>query len=45
VPFMGEPVRQYWGGIMAFFHDPGGNWHTLLQRPPRGAAGTARQKS
>ena len=33
VPFMGEPERQYWGGIMAFFQDPGGNWHTLLQRP------------
>ena len=33
VPFDGPPTRQYWGGVMAFFRDPGGNEHTLLQRP------------
>ncbi|HEY2710089.1 MAG TPA: VOC family protein [Caulobacteraceae bacterium] len=33
VSFMGAPERQYWGGVMAFFSDPGGNSHTLLQRP------------
>jgi catechol 2,3-dioxygenase-like lactoylglutathione lyase family enzyme len=37
VPFNGPPERQYWGGIMAFFTDPGGNSHTLLQRPSFGA--------
>jgi catechol 2,3-dioxygenase-like lactoylglutathione lyase family enzyme len=33
VPFDGPPTRQPWGGIMAFFRDPAGNEHTLLQRP------------
>jgi catechol 2,3-dioxygenase-like lactoylglutathione lyase family enzyme len=33
VPFDGPPTRQYWGGVMAFFKDPGGNEHTLMQRP------------
>ncbi|HZZ89853.1 MAG TPA: VOC family protein [Caulobacteraceae bacterium] len=36
VPFNGPPERQYWGGTMAFFTDPGGNSHTLLQRPGKG---------
>jgi catechol 2,3-dioxygenase-like lactoylglutathione lyase family enzyme len=36
VEFEGPPERQYWGGIMAFFRDPGGNGHTLLQRPATG---------
>lgn len=33
VPFMGPPTKQYWGAKMAFFSDPGGNTHTLLERP------------
>jgi catechol 2,3-dioxygenase-like lactoylglutathione lyase family enzyme len=33
VEFLREPDKQYWGGIMAHFRDPGGNWLTLLQRP------------
>jgi len=33
VSFMGAPEKQYWGGIMAFIVDPGGNIITLLQRP------------
>ena len=37
VPFLREPDKQYWGGIMAHFQDPAGNWLTLLQQPgPRG---------
>ncbi len=36
VVFEAPPVRQYWGGVMAFFSDPGGNNHTLLQRPGKG---------
>ena len=36
VVFEGPPVKQYWGGIMAFFSDPAGNNHTLLQRPGKG---------
>jgi predicted enzyme related to lactoylglutathione lyase len=33
VPFLREPDKQYWGGIMAHFQDPAGNWLTLLQQP------------
>jgi catechol 2,3-dioxygenase-like lactoylglutathione lyase family enzyme len=33
VEFLREPDKQYWGGVMAHFKDPGGNWLTLLQRP------------
>jgi catechol 2,3-dioxygenase-like lactoylglutathione lyase family enzyme len=33
VPFDGPPTRQPWGATMAFFRDPAGNEHTLLQRP------------
>ena len=33
VPFDGPPTRQPWGGTMAFFRDPAGNEHTLLQGP------------
>lgn len=33
VEFLRDPDKQYWGGIMAHFRDPGGNWLTLLQRP------------
>jgi hypothetical protein len=29
---MGAPEKQYWGGIMAFIVDPGGNILTLLER-------------
>ena len=36
VVFEGPPVKQYWGGTMAFFSDPAGNNHTLLQRPGKG---------
>ncbi|HZZ88571.1 MAG TPA: VOC family protein, partial [Caulobacteraceae bacterium] len=36
VPFQGPPERQSWGGTMAFFTDPGGNSHTLLQQPGKG---------
>ncbi len=36
VSFDGPPTRQSWGGVMAFFRDPGGNEHTLLQRPGKG---------
>lgn len=36
VVFEGPPVKQYWGGMMAFFSDPAGNNHTLLQRPGKG---------
>jgi catechol 2,3-dioxygenase-like lactoylglutathione lyase family enzyme len=34
--FVGEPEKQYWGGVMAHFRDPGGNWLTLLQQPGQG---------
>jgi catechol 2,3-dioxygenase-like lactoylglutathione lyase family enzyme len=34
VEFLREPERQYWGGTMAHFKDPAGNWLTLLQQPP-----------
>ncbi|WP_293675992.1 VOC family protein [uncultured Phenylobacterium sp.] len=33
VPFLAPPERQAWGGIMTWFTDPGGNTHTLLERP------------
>lgn len=33
IEFLHEPDKQYWGGVMAHFKDPGGNWLTLLQRP------------
>lgn len=33
VEFLRPPDKQYWGGIMAHFRDPGGNWLTLLQQP------------
>ena len=33
VEFLREPDRQYWGGVMAHFKDPAGNWLTVLQRP------------
>jgi catechol 2,3-dioxygenase-like lactoylglutathione lyase family enzyme len=36
VPFDGPPTRQPWGATMAFFRDPAGNEHTLLQRPGDG---------
>jgi catechol 2,3-dioxygenase-like lactoylglutathione lyase family enzyme len=36
VEFESPPVRQYWGGVMAFFSDPAGNNHTLLQQPTSG---------
>jgi catechol 2,3-dioxygenase-like lactoylglutathione lyase family enzyme len=31
VPFLREPDKQYWGGIMAHFQDPAGNYLTLLE--------------
>jgi catechol 2,3-dioxygenase-like lactoylglutathione lyase family enzyme len=33
VGFLREPDKQYWGGVMAHFQDPAGNWLTLLQQP------------
>jgi predicted enzyme related to lactoylglutathione lyase len=32
VEFLREPEKQYWGGVMAHFKDPAGNWLTLLQQ-------------
>ncbi|NIR61976.1 MAG: hypothetical protein GWO02_22070, partial [Gammaproteobacteria bacterium] len=33
VAFHEPPVKQPWGGVMAFFDDPGGNTQTLCQLP------------
>lgn len=33
VPFVGDPAKQYWGGSLAHFSDPGGNVLTLVEYP------------
>jgi len=38
VAFEAPPAPQPWGAVMAFFQDPAGNSHTLLERPGKGAA-------
>ena len=38
VAFEAPPALQPWGAVMAFFRDPAGNSHTLLQRPGKGVA-------
>ena len=44
VEFLREPDRQYWGGIMAHFKDPGGNWLTLLQHVRSRARASSRPR-